>query len=186
MRRYVDLRQWWTTRGGKWLSSSGHRRNLPAVEDTVLDRLARIAVSDEPRSARARMAANLIRQETGARWVGIYTVAAGTVSNEGWSGPGAPAHPTFPATEGLTGHAIPARAIAMSNDVRRDPRYLTNQDDSGSELIVPVTVAGQVVGTLDVESDLIGAFGATEIAQYERLAQALQPMWGSEAERGPA
>lgn len=99
------------------------------------------------------------------------------MTNEGWSGPGAPAHPTFPATQGLTGHAVQARAIALSNDVRRDPRYLTNQDDSGSELIVPVLIAGQVVGTLDVESDATGAFGAAQIACYEELALALRPLW---------
>jgi putative methionine-R-sulfoxide reductase with GAF domain len=70
--------------------------------------------------------------------VGIYTVAAGTVSNEAWSGTGPPAHPTFPATEGLTAHAIAARAVALSNDVAADPRYLTNQADTGSELIIPI------------------------------------------------
>jgi GAF domain-containing protein len=147
------------------------------VDDTHLERLATMITTNQPRPARARAAADLIRRETQARWVGIYTVAGGMVSNEGWSGPGAPAHPTFPVTQGLTGHAVQARAIALSNDVRRDPRYLTNQDDSGSELIVPVMAADQVVGTLDVESDATGAFGATEIARYENLARALRALW---------
>jgi putative methionine-R-sulfoxide reductase with GAF domain len=70
-----------------------------------------------------------------------------------------------------------ARAIALSNDVARDPRYLTNQDDSGSELIVPIMMAASVVGTLDVESDVTGAFGAEVILQYETLARALPPLW---------
>jgi L-methionine (R)-S-oxide reductase len=153
------------------------------VTDIVLDQLVKIIGADEPRPARARLAASLIRRDTRARWVGIYTVAHGTVSNEGWSGPGAPAHPTFPATRGLTSHAVHAHAIALSNDVRRDPRYLTNQDDSGSELILPVTVAGHVIGTLDVESDLIGAFGAREISRYEQLARALRPMWEPRRDR---
>src|SRR5215475_10202347 len=128
----------------------------------------------EPRPVRAEAAAELIRDATGARWVGIYTVADGIVTNEAWSGPGAPAHPTFSATEGLTGHAVRAGAIAVSNDVQMDPRYLTNQGDTGSELIVPVLVAGAVVGTLDVESDARGAFDGATIARYEGLARVVR------------
>jgi hypothetical protein len=67
--------------------------------------------------------------------------------------------------------------------VRRDPRYLTNRDDSGSELILSVTGAGPVISKLDVESDLIGAFGAAEIARYERPAHALRPMWEDQARK---
>lgn len=143
----------------------------------MLSRLAEVVSRHAPRPARAGAVADLIREVTGARWVGVYTVADGMVTNEGWSGPGAPAHPAFPATQGLTGHAVRAGAIVVSNDVRQDPRYLTNQDDSGSELIVPVLVAGRVVGTLDVESDAVGAFDGAEIMRYERLAQALRPLW---------
>lgn len=96
---------------------------------------------------------------------------------EAWSGPGAPAHPTFAATQGLTAHAIRARAAAVSNDVAHDPRYLTNQDDSGSELIVPILRDDTVVGTLDIESSDVGAFSGAGIDRYERLAMALLPLW---------
>lgn len=58
----------------------------------------------------------------------------------------------------------------------RDPRYLTNQEDTGSKLIVPILAGGAVVGTLDVESAAIGAFDSPEVARYENLAQALQPL----------
>jgi GAF domain-containing protein len=147
------------------------------VDDSLLGRLGEVVKVQQPRAARARVAAELIRSATRARWVGIYTVADGTVSNEAWSGPGAPAHPTFPAGQGLTSHAIRTRTVAVSNDVARDPRYLANQDDSGSELIVPVLDEDRVVGTLDVESRDIGAFSGAEIKRYEVLARALCPLW---------
>ncbi|MGH3504521.1 MAG: GAF domain-containing protein [Nocardioidaceae bacterium] len=105
--------------------------------------------------------------------------ADGRVANEGWSGSGPPAHPTFPVTQGLNGHAIRAGSLALSNDVSRDPRYLTNQEDTGSELIVPVFLAGRVVGTLDAESANIGAFGSQAILWYATVAPALQPLWES-------
>jgi L-methionine (R)-S-oxide reductase len=128
---------------------------------------------------RAAAVAAVIREASAARWVGVYTVAKGMVTCEGWSGPGAPAYPSFPVTEGLTAHAIRTRSVALSNDVSRDPRYLANQDDSGSELIVPVVADGEVIGTLDVESDRTGAFDGASIARYERLAESLRPLWGS-------
>lgn len=145
----------------------------------MLARLAEIALSDQPRASRAHAAAELIRGASGARWVGVYSVADDMATNEAWSGPGAPAHPTFPVTEGLTGHAVRTNSVALSNDVGRDPRYLVNQDDSGSELIVPVILAGRSVGTLDIESDTVGAFDGAEITQYEEAAAALRPLWAS-------
>jgi GAF domain-containing protein len=149
------------------------------VDRTVLRRLAEIVQSDQPRAPRAKAAAELIRGVITARWVGIYSVVNDTVTNEAWSGPAAPAYPTFPVTEGLTGHALRTRSVALSNDVAHDPRYLVNQDDSGSELIVPVMLAGRSVGTLDTESDAIGAFGGAEITQCEDLAAALQSLWSA-------
>ena len=142
--------------------------------------LAQVVHGDASRAARARVAAESIRRAAGARWVGIYSVTGEIVTNVGWSGPSAPAHPTFPVSEGLTCHAIAAGSIVLSNDVARDPRYLTNQDDTGSELIVPVLdEAAVVVGTLDVESADIGAFGGSQIVFYEQVARALRPIWNT-------
>jgi GAF domain-containing protein len=143
----------------------------------LLAEVAAVVNAGRPRRARAGAAAELIRTATGARWVGIYSVVDGFVRNEGWSGPGAPAHPQFSVTDGLTSHAISGRSIAVSNDVTRDPRYLTNQSDTGSELIVPVLHAGDVIGTLDVESNQPAAFTGPAIAQYEALAEALRALW---------
>jgi len=140
-------------------------------------RIAAVVADPGERSKRAQGAADLIRHATAQRWVGIYTVTDTTVVNEAWSGPGPPAFPTFPRESGLTGHALRARAPALSNDVAKDPRYLANQDDSGSELIFPVVHDGRVVGTLDLESDEIGAFDGTSIAHLELFARVLSALW---------
>ena len=147
------------------------------MADSVIGQLGVIATGEGSREERAAGAANLIRRATGARWVGIYTVTGAAVTCDAWSGPGAPAHPSFAITEGLTAHAIRSRALALSNDVSRDPRYLANQEDSGSELIVPILVSGRVAGTLDVESASTGAFGGSAILDYERLAAVMRPLW---------
>lgn len=148
--------------------------------DEFVDRVRDAVLADGSRPARARAAASAVQAATGARWVGVYTVADGRVHNEAWSGPAAPAHPDFDATQGLTAHAIATQAIVVSNDVGQDPRYLANQADSGSELIIPVVVGGRTVGTLDVESDQIGAFEGTSITRFETLASELRGLWSDE------
>jgi L-methionine (R)-S-oxide reductase len=121
--------------------------------------------------------ADAIRTTTGRRWVGIYRVTATEVVNLAWSGPAPPAHPTFPIGQGLTGGAITTRSTICSNDVARDPRYLTNQETTGSELIVPVLLDGKVVGTLDVEEAYTDAFTPEDEHLFEALALALSPLY---------
>jgi L-methionine (R)-S-oxide reductase len=159
-------------------STSPTRRLQSACGSSDLGReLAALAAARESRSHRAKLAADLIRRATNKRWIGIYTVTETSVVNEAWSGPGAPAFPTFDCKHGLTGHALRARATVLSNDVANDPRYLANQDDSGSELIVPILHGGDAIGTLDVESGEIGAFDGRSIAFFEDCAAALIGLW---------
>jgi hypothetical protein len=91
------------------------------------------------------------------------------VRNLGWSGPAPPVHPSFPAHQGLTGAAVRSGRTVVSNDVGADPRYLTNQDTTGSELIVPILVAGTVVGRLDIEDPRTDAFDESDLHRFERL-----------------
>jgi len=143
----------------------------------LIEQVRREAVRDVGIETRARRLAELIRAGTGRRWVGIYAVSEGEVRNLGWSGPAAPAYPTFPITDGLTGAAVLACASVHSNDVANDPRYLTNQESTGSELIVPVLDGDAVVGTLDIEDERTGAFAADDQALFEDIADALRALY---------
>lgn len=125
---------------------------------------------------RAQEAAEVICAATARRWVGIYRVGEHHVENLAWSGVGPPAHPVFGVTQGLTAAAIATRQTVLSNNVADDPRYLTNQASSGSELIVPI-VSGRVVGTLDVEDASIDAFAESDKRLFEQIAEALVPLF---------
>lgn len=130
-----------------------------------------------PRSERAEQIADLIRAATGRRWVGVYEVTLTEVVNLGWSGPAPPTYPRFPVARGLTGAAVSTRETVVSNDVARDPRYLTALESTGSELIVPVIAGNRVVGTLDVEDERTDAFGDDDRRLFERLAGELGPLY---------
>ena len=96
-----------------------------------------------------------------------------------WSGPGAPEHPTFPVSQGLTGAAIREKKAVIVGDVRNDPRYLTAFGSTLSEIIVPVLgpVGGRVIGTVDVESERPNAFSASDQQMIEQCAQAALALW---------
>jgi putative methionine-R-sulfoxide reductase with GAF domain len=121
--------------------------------------------------------AEMIRVASRRRWVGIYRVTPIQVINLGWSGPAAPAHPVFATGDGLTGAAIASCASVCSNDTAADPRYLTNQATTGSELIVPILLDGAVVGTLDIEEGSPNAFTSEDVMLFGELAARLAPLY---------
>jgi GAF domain-containing protein len=113
-------------------------------------------------------------QAGGYRWVGLYEVTEREIAAIGWSGPGAPAYPRFPVTQGLSGAAVTTGRAVVVNDVTADPRYLTAFSSTLSEAIVPVVDpgTGAVVGTLDVESGERDAFTEADRQALERVAAA--------------
>jgi putative methionine-R-sulfoxide reductase with GAF domain len=64
-------------------------------------------------------------------------------------------------------------------DVRTDPRYLATFGSTLSEIIVPVLSpgGGNVIGTVDVESDKVNAFSTRDQQMIEQCAQAALPLW---------
>jgi GAF domain-containing protein len=139
---------------------------------TVLGGIEEVLAGDQGRVEKAIRIAELVRQAGGYRWVGLYEVTGQEIAVIGWSGPGAPAHPRFPVTQGLSGAAVAARRAVVVNDVTADPRYLTALSSTLSEAIVPVVDpgTGAVVGTLDVESGVRDAFTDADRQALERIA----------------
>jgi len=149
--------------------------------DRLLSDLENIAVTTHDRQASLQEAAALIRSSANYRWVGFYDVdhEAGLVRNVCWSGPGAPEHPTFPLTQGLTSAAVAQKQIVNVGDVSADPRYLTAFGTTRSEIIVPVfDPAGKhVLGTIDVESEEPNAFNKDIEDLLEACSKVIQPLW---------
>ncbi len=152
---------------------------MPIVMNNVLGQIRMTAASGGDRAIRAARLAEMIRKLGEYRWVGVYDVDEENVSIIGWNGPGAPEHPTFPVTQGLTGAAIREKKAVIVGDVRSDPRYLTAFGSTLSEMIVPVLAprGARVIGTVDVESERLNAFGASDQQMIEQCAQAALPLW---------
>jgi L-methionine (R)-S-oxide reductase len=142
---------------------------------TVLRGIDEVLASNLRGADKAVRVAALIREAGRYRWVGLYAVADQEITVIGWSGPGAPAHPRFPVSQGLSGTAVATKRAVVVNDVTADSRYLTAFASTLSEAIIPVLnpATGTVVGTLDVESGERDAFTDADRQALERCAAAL-------------
>ena len=149
-----------------------------AMEET-LSRIRSAASNVAARSERGQQIADVVRPLGPYRWVGVYDVSADLVSIIAWSGPGAPAYPTFPVTKGLTSSAMREKSTVVVGDVRSDPRYLTAFGSTLSEIIIPVLDPrdSRVVGTIDVESERANAFSAMDQRKLEKCANAALGLW---------
>ena len=152
---------------------------MPIALNNTLNQIRSIAMGGDDRAEKARRLAQRIQALGEYRWVGVYDVGPDRVSIIAWSGPGAPEHPSFPASKGLAGSAIQEKKAVVVGDVRKDPRYLTAFGSTLSEIIVPVLSPrdGRVIGTVDVESDRPSAFSESDQQLIERCAQAALPLW---------
>lgn len=72
--------------------------------------------------------------------------------------------------EGLTGHAAATKQPILTNDVRKDSRYLNALDAVRAELSVPMLVRGKLVGVIDLQSTRVGAFSEQDRALVGLIA----------------
>lgn len=106
-------------------------------------------------------------------------IAGDEIAAIAWSGPEAPAYPRFPVTQGLCGAAVHSRSTVVTGDVTKDARYLTTLGSTRSEIVVPIVhpSQGHVIGLIDVESEQLNAFTATDRKFLEDCASALASLW---------
>lgn len=152
---------------------------MPIVVKNTLNQIRMVAAGADDRTMKAKRLAEMIQKLGDYRWVGVYDVGSELVSIIAWSGPGAPEHPSFPVTKGLTGAAIEQKKTIIVGDVSSDPRYLTAFGNTRSEIIVPVLDPSgeRVIGTVDVESEKANAFSPSDQQMIEQCAQAALPLW---------
>lgn len=72
--------------------------------------------------------------------------------------------------EGITGIAAQSRTPILVGDVRSDPRYLNAVDAVRSELAVPMTARGKLVGVIDVQSTRENAYNEQDRALLMLIA----------------
>jgi L-methionine (R)-S-oxide reductase len=108
-------------------------------------------------------------------WVGIYLVEGDELVLGPWKGPQATEHMRIPIGEGICGAAAASGTTEIVEDVADDDRYLACFVSTRSEIVVPITYEGRVVGEIDIDSDEPAAFGAEDRTLLERVATLVSP-----------
>ncbi len=73
--------------------------------------------------------------------------------------------------EGLSGQVAASGEPILVPDVQQDSRYIpVAPGQSGSNVVLPLKVKGQVIGILDVESEQVNAFDADDLIVLQLLA----------------
>jgi GAF domain-containing protein len=102
-------------------------------------------------------------------WVGIYMVEGDELLLRAWTGPSPTEHVSIPLDQGICGWAASTGETVIVDDVSQDERYLQCFLNTKSEIVTPIKHDGVVYGEIDVDGDLIGAFGARD----RRLLEAI-------------
>jgi L-methionine (R)-S-oxide reductase len=108
-------------------------------------------------------------------WVGIYFVEGDELVLGPWNGPQATDHVRIPVGQGICGAAAASGRTEIVDDVNADPRYLSCFPSTRSEIVVPISFQGKVVGEIDIDSDEPAAFGQEDRVFLERVATLISP-----------
>lgn len=141
-----------------------------------LDRVEALS-ADLERIAEGRDAVSLMRYLVGLfkarvphyHWVGIYLLRQGELQLGPYAGKPTP-HVRIPLGQGICGAAAREKHAMIVPDVRADERYLACSLETRSEIVVPILRGTHVLGEIDIDSDLPGAFNEHDQALLERAA----------------
>ena len=108
-------------------------------------------------------------------WTGIYRLAGNELRLVCFRGPYSP-HSVIPLEGGICGAAIREAKTLNIPDVKADPRYLSCDFRTKSEIVVPIfDETGKAIAEIDIDSHLANAFNRNDETSLERLARKLAP-----------
>ncbi|PKL14261.1 MAG: GAF domain-containing protein [Spirochaetae bacterium HGW-Spirochaetae-8] len=114
-------------------------------------------------------------------WVGFYLRDTDAITGEDLLqlGPfhGAPACVRIAVGKGVCGTACATGKTQLVPDVHAFPGHIACDSASRSELVVPLIVAGQVVGVLDIDSPDAARFSSQDARLMEQVAQLISLSW---------
>jgi len=79
-------------------------------------------------------------------------------------------HVRIPVGLGICGRAAREKQTVQVDDVSADPAYLACSLETRSEIVVPVMRGTQVLGEIDIDSDVKAAFGEEDRKFLEQVA----------------
>ncbi|WP_047047965.1 GAF domain-containing protein [Vibrio mexicanus] len=93
-------------------------------------------------------------------WVGFYLMKGGELV----LGPfqGKPACVRIPVGRGVCGTAVEQNQVQRVYDVHQFEGHIACDAESNSEIVIPFSIGGEIVGVLDIDSPKIGRFSEVD------------------------
>jgi GAF domain-containing protein len=101
-------------------------------------------------------------------WTGFYFLRSGELTVKNYQGP--LACQVLQKHTGVCWAAIDQRITLVVPDVHQFPGHIACDSRSRSEIVVPVrNQDGEITGVLDVDSEVVGSFDATDAEWLEKI-----------------
>jgi len=137
-------------------------RNLIAQIDALIS-------GESDRIANLANVAAALKQTFGFFWVGFYLVKDGTLVLGPFQGSIACTRIAY--GRGVCGTAWKERKTVIVPDVAVFAEHIACNSDSKSEIVVPLLSGGEVVGVLDIDSNLLNDFDEKDAVFLEEIAR---------------
>ena len=131
---------------------------------------AMVKDESDPVANMANVAA-LIQETFHFWWTGFYRIIDGQLVLGPFQGPVACTRIGF--GKGVCGTAWKEKRTIVVEDVEQFPGHIACSSESKSEIVVPLIKNGEVVGVLDIDSEHLSTFDATDQQWLEQIAEAL-------------
>lgn len=105
-------------------------------------------------------------------WAGFYLMRNGRLE----LGPfqGKTACTVIETGKGVCGTAVLENRTQLVYDVHQFPGHIACDSASNSEIVIPLRIAGEIYGVLDIDSPLIGRFTEEDQAGLEAFAEGIE------------
>jgi GAF domain-containing protein len=129
---------------------------------------AMVKDESDPVANMANVAA-LIQEAFHFWWTGFYRVIDNQLVLGPFQGPVACTRIGF--GKGVCGTSWKERKTLVVEDVEQFPGHIACSSESKSEIVVPLIKQGEVIGVLDIDSERLATFDATDQHWLEQVAE---------------
>ena len=147
--------------------------HLSTIRSVLLERLSQLALSATSfKALQEGVVEAMARELPHYSWTGFYMLDRNdpeTLVLGPFVGDPTP-HIRIPVTQGICGAAVAMGKTVIVDDVYSDPRYLSCSIKTKSEIVVPISAHGKIIGELDIDSHNPAAFTEEDRVFLEETA----------------
>ncbi|HSB11899.1 MAG TPA: GAF domain-containing protein [Blastocatellia bacterium] len=131
--------------------------------------------SGETRDEVLRQTVRILKQERERyNWVGIYLLEGDTLVLHNYIGKPTE-HTHIPVGQGVCGVAVAEGKNQIIGDVTKLDNYLACSLETRAEIVVLIRRGPDILGQIDIDSDLEDAFGSEDESLLARVAELIAP-----------